>query len=377
MNHAAFYDKMKRIAETMIKKQKNEGLTASAVYLEDIKNNGFTGVDIEDEKDKYFLRDFLLTITYHSDSDVIVNHCLNKLADYLNDNTLMKKLTEAKNKTSYRKMNHAAFYNRMKRMVETMTDLQKEHGYGNTAVAEYLRDTKYSREFTDIDIEDEKDREFLKDFLSPISDDADSDDIANHCFKKLNYYLDDNIVKKETTKTSHYEMIELAKHIRGGLVSLREFNASDDYIATNTFSIINNLKSKLPVEDNNDDRFIKQMVEISHNYSGPKLVDNLISTIDYWYEFKVEDSNLLSIDELSKKISNKKKMDKENVGYTILCEMKNLVEKTTIKLADNIEEEDFSNSLDKRLINRDLQSLLNSYSNILEILGQYYVKLEK
>lgn len=377
MNHAAFYDKMKRIAETMIKKQKNEGLTASAVYLEDIKNNGFTGVDIEDEKDKYFLRDFLLTITYHSDSDVIVNHCLNKLADYLNDNTLMKKLTEAKNKTSYRKMNHAAFYNRMKRMAETMTDLQKEHGYGNIAVAEYLRDTKYSREFTDIDIEDEKDREFLKDFLSPVSDDADSDDIANHCFKKLNYYLDDNIVKKETTKTSHKEMIELAKHIRGGLVSLREFNASDDYIATITFSIINNLKSKLPVEDNNDDRFIKQMVEISHNYSGPKLVDNLIATIDYWYEFKVEDSNLLSIDELSKKISNKKKMDKENVGYTILCEMKNLVEKTTIKLADNIEEEDFSNSLDKRLINRDLQSLLNSYSNILEILGQYYVKLEK
>ena len=172
-------------------------------------------------------------------------------------------------------------------------------------------------------------------------------------------------------------MIGLAKHVKNDLVAIKEFNASDDHIATNTFSIINILKSKLPVEDNNDDRFIKQMVEISHNYSGPKLVDNLIATIDYWYEFKPEDPNLLSIDELSKKIANKKKMDKENVGYTILCEMKNLVEQTTTKLADNIEEEDFSNSLDKRLINRDLQSLLNSYSNILEILGQYYVKLEK
>ena len=277
------------------------------------------------------------------------------------------------------KMNHAAFYDKMKRMAETMTKIQKEHGYGNTAVAEYLRDTRHNSEFSNIDAEDENDKKFFKDFLLTIDYAADQYILVNSCFRKLSDYLDDTTLKKALTKTSHEEMIKLAKRIRGVLVTLRDSRTTTyDLIATNTFSIINNLKSKLPVADNNDDRFIKQMVDVVHTYNGPKLVDNMIAAIDQWYIFDTkEDPNLLSIDEFSKKISNKKKMDKDNVGYTILCEMKNLVEQTTTKLATNIEEEDFSNSLDKRLINRDLQSLLNSYSNILEILGQYYVKLEK
>ena len=280
------------------------------------------------------------------------------------------------NKEERDKMNHAAFYDRMKRIAEIMAKKQKKEG--NTAVAEYLRDIRYSGEWTNTDIEDENDKKFLKDFLFTITYYSDSEAIVKHCSKRLNYYLDDNKeTKKELTKTSHEEIIELAIRIRCTLVTLRDSNVSDDYIATNAFSIINNLKSKLPVADNNDDRFIKQMVDIAHNYSGQEMVYNMIAAIDQWHMFKVEDPNLLSIDEFSKKISNKKKMDKDNVGYTILCEMKNLVEQTTTKLATNIEEEDYSSALDKRLINRDLQSLLNSYSNILEVLGQYYVKLEK
>lgn len=275
------------------------------------------------------------------------------------------------------KMNHAAFYDGMKRTAEIMTRIQKNGG--NSAVAEYLKDFKHNSGFSNIDAEDEKDKKFFKDFLLTIDYNADQDILVNGCFRKLSDYLDDTTLKKALTKTSHEEMIKLAKDIRGTLVMLRDSRTTTyDLIATNTFSIINNLKSKLPVADNNDDRFIKQMVDVIHTYNGPKLVDNMIATIDQWYIFDTkEDPNLLSIDEFSKKISNKKKMDKDNVGYTILCEMKNLVEQTTTKLATNIEEEDYSSALDKRLINRDLQSLLNSYSNILEVLGQYYVKLEK
>jgi hypothetical protein len=193
------------------------------------------------------------------------------------------------------KMNHAAFYDGMKRTSEIMVRLQKNKG--NSAAAKYLKDLKHNCEFGDINPEAEKDKAFFKDFLLTIDYTADEDVLVNSCLNKLINYLDDSIFAKRLTESK---------------------------------------------------------TKTSH-----------------------EDPNILSIDELSKKISNKKKMDKENVGYTILCEMKNLVEQTTTKLATNIEEEDYSSALDKRLINRDLQSLLNSYSNILEVLGQYYVKLEK
>jgi cellobiose-specific phosphotransferase system component IIB len=70
-------------------------------------------------------------------------------------------------------------------------------------------------------------------------------------------------------------------------------------------------------------------------------------------------------------------MDANNVGFTILSEMMDLVAQSTNKLVDNIEEEDYANIRDKKVVKRDLDILVHAYSNILEVLGEYYVKLEK
>lgn len=376
MNHAAFYDKMKRTAETMTKIQKNEDNISVAEYLRDSRYSGeWINIAIEDEKDNAFFKDFLFTITYYSDPDEIVNNCFRKLNYYL-DNSLKGSDTEEKENNVVR-TNHD-------RIVEEMQTLRESiNKYSNKGVEKNVKGLKDFAEvvLTTLSPDEPSDREFVVSLIKMIRY-YEGAKLIDNMKAKLDDYLTteeqkEEEKKDEMTKTSHEEMIEMAVRIRSILTKLRVSNASDDDIATNAFSIINNLKSKLPVADNNDDRFIKQMVEITHNCSGLKLVDCLVASIDQWYEFKDKDSNLLSIDELAKKIANKRNMNANNVGFTILSGMMDLVVQSTNKLVDNIEEEEYLNIVDKEVVRRDLNILAHAYSNILEILGQYYVKLEK
>ena len=103
------------------------------------------------------------------------------------------------------------------------------------------------------------------------------------------------------------------------------------------------------------------------------------SMIHYYLDQNNEKQSetVVPMDKLAKQIQNKKNINANNVDFTILSKMMDLVVNSTDKLVGNIEEEDYSNIRDKMIVNRELSTLVNSYSNILEILGEYYVKLER
>ena len=286
-------------------------------------------------------------------------------------------------------MNHAAFYDRMKRIAETMTKIQKREG--NIAVAEYLRDIRYSGEFNDIIIEDEKDRKFLKNFLFTITFYYNSNDVVIHCFEKLIDYLDNNVKGSETEEDENNKVRTTHDRIVEEMQSLRE--SCNKYSHEKVEKNVKDLKEFAEivlaslVPDNKDDlNFLKSLITTIRYYEGAKLIDNVKAKLDdylFTEEQKGNDNTMANtetivpIDKLAKQIKNHKNITANNVGFTILSDMMDLVVQSTNKLVDNIEEEDYANIRDKKVVKRDLDILVHSYSNILEVLGEYYVKLEK
>ena len=287
-------------------------------------------------------------------------------------------------------MNHAAFYDRMKRISETMTKIQK--GQGNIAVAEYLRDIRYSGEFNDIIIEDEKDREFLKNFLFTITFYYNSNDVVIHCFEKLIDYLDNNVKGSETEKRvekkiNHNRFVKEMQILRDLLNEYPNEKVEKNAKELKGFAEVVLVNF---VPDNKDDlNYLESLITTIRYYDGAKLIDNVKVKLDDYLlteEEKEKEGNdntmvntetIVPIDKLAKQIKNHKNITANNVGFTILSDMMDLVVQSTNKLVDNIEEEDYANIRDKKVVKRDLDILVHSYSNILEVLGEYYVKLEK